>query len=549
MNPRIPLPVVGLLLLLILFALTSPACASDQVVTDFGDNGGTNQLRAKLTALQNSGGGTLTFAGGTATIVLVNGVLPTITRNTIIDGDNRVTISGNHATHIFYVNGVLTLTNITITDGYYPIWPLGDGGAARNYGTLNINNSRFLRNQTTPDFSGGAIVTYGILNITNSEFGYNKGGNGGAIYLGSAAAVATIVGSNFHDNEATDPKNSHGGAILLSEGASMTVDSSRFNNNKASVGTGSQAVGGGGAVYMRADSTVTMTNTVLEGNLAAGVGGAIVNQGTLTLVNSNVSGNSATYLFGGGIDSAFGSNTFTNTIVSNNFASVQGGGISMFMGTANLTNVTFNSNSVGFGGQGAGLYNYSGTATLTNTTLSANSGTGRAGAIVNTGTISLVNTTVIGNEAPQIQHFNDAALATLKNTLIAQGGFSGNCFGAFTSLGGNLSDDDSCSFGAGRDHVNILLGPLANNGGFTETHLPLPGSIAIDNGIASGAPARDQRGYLRVGSAPDVGAAEFGGTIPVSLANISTRGIVETGNSALIGGFIIRGGGPKKMIL
>src|SRR5207302_7870847 len=70
-----------------------------------------------------------------------------------------------------------------------------------------------------------------------------------------------------------------------------------------------------------------------------------------------------------------------------------------------------------------------------------------------------------------------------------------------------------------------------------------------DNGIASGAPARDQRGYLRVGSAPDVGAAEFGGTIPVSLANISTRGIVETGNSALIGGFIIRGGGPKKMIL
>ena len=71
----------------------------------------------------------------------------------------------------------------------------------------------------------------------------------------------------------------------------------------------------------------------------------------------------------------------------------------------------------------------------------------------------------------------------------------------------------------------------------------------IDNGTANGAPPRDQRGYLRAGAAPDVGAAEFGGTIPVTLGNISTRLRVETGDNALIGGFIVTGGGPKRVLL
>jgi hypothetical protein len=58
-----------------------------------------------------------------------------------------------------------------------------------------------------------------------------------------------------------------------------------------------------------------------------------------------------------------------------------------------------------------------------------------------------------------------------------------------------------------------LLGPLANNGGPTLTHMPQAGSPAIDQG--SGCPAIDQRGAARpVGPACDIGAVEYGASLP-----------------------------------
>jgi len=52
--------------------LSSPsfASAADKVVADPGDSGSANQLRARLAARQNTGGGKLTFNVGIATIVL-----------------------------------------------------------------------------------------------------------------------------------------------------------------------------------------------------------------------------------------------------------------------------------------------------------------------------------------------------------------------------------------------------------------------------------------------------------------------------------------------
>src|SRR5438045_9718278 len=80
------------------------ALAVDQVVTDPGDTGGPGQLRAKLTALQSTGSGTLTFQIGTATILLQSNVLPTITVPCTIDGGGAVTISGANQFRIFNLN-------------------------------------------------------------------------------------------------------------------------------------------------------------------------------------------------------------------------------------------------------------------------------------------------------------------------------------------------------------------------------------------------------------------------------------------------------------
>src|SRR5262249_17352323 len=54
-----------------------------------------------------------------------------------------------------------------------------------------------------------------------------------------------------------------------------------------------------------------------------------------------------------------------------------------------------------------------------------------------------------------------------------------------------------------------LLGPLADNGGFTKTMALLVGSPALNAGPPSGFPATDQRGTARpFGAASDIGAFE-----------------------------------------
>jgi hypothetical protein len=102
---------------------------------------------------------------------------------------------------------------------------------------------------------------------------------------------------------------------------------------------------------------------------------------------------------------------------------------------------------------------------------------------------------------------------TVKNAIIAQGlldlatGASGpDVSGDFLSLGHNLVGDPTggSGFSAGGDQVgapqdplDARLGPLANNGGPTQTHALLPGSPAIDRGDNTGGSAADQRGVAR----------------------------------------------------
>jgi predicted outer membrane repeat protein len=141
--------------------------------------------------------------------------------------------------------------------------------------------------------------------------------------------------------------------------------------------------------------------------------------------------------------------------------------------------------------------NITGEASLTNVTFAENlSGLASGGAISNEGATTLL---------------------ILKNVIVGNSVQSTNC--AFTQpplvSEFNLSSDNSCTFGGGRDNVDLKLGALANNGGSTQTHLPLAGSPAIDGGDNSNCPSHDQRGVVRPqGSKCDVGAAEVGGTPP-----------------------------------
>jgi len=280
--------------------------------------------------------------------------------------------------------------------------------------------------------------------------------------------------------------------------------------------------------------------TIRGGDSGSGDGGGIQANAPLTLSDVAVTANTSGR-FGGGVSIAGGASlTVIRASVSNNTSGDNGGGV-FYGGPSPLTIVesTFSGNrSVGGARKGGGLYT-GGPALLRNVTFSGNqAGEGGGVAAEVGGLVSLLNVTVNGNSGvggvfgtlPQIQ---------LKNSLIV-GNPPRNCEGAGAplSMGNNLDDDGSCFLGGPGDlsnNPNARVGPLANNGGPTQTHALLTGSAAVDAGSNDGCPQTDQRGVARPqdgdgnGSAIcDIGAFEVGSTAPASPTSTATSTPVAT---------------------
>jgi hypothetical protein len=148
--------------------------------------------------------------------------------------------------------------------------------------------------------------------------------------------------------------------------------------------------------------------------------------------------------------------------------------------------------------------------TMTNVTISGNAG-GAAVALAGGSEIHMEYVTIANNEVQTGKISSYQALLTLHGVVLE--GDGSNCTGdglGITSLGQNLVSDDTCEGALGDIRTsNPMLGPLADNGGLTPTHLPLAGSPALDLGDGTGCPAVDQRGVTRPqGTACDSGAVE-----------------------------------------
>lgn len=213
------------------------------------------------------------------------------------------------------------------------------------------------------------------------------------------------------------------------------------------------------------------------------IGGSIPNQGTLRVESS----------------------TFLNDSAE---AGGRGGAI-QDDSTADLTvsDGRFRPNTAASGG--GAIQNNGGTATLDRSTLSVNFANDGAGIELNGGSFDANRTTCLGNDATnQAGAFFHANTSTLvaKNTIFSVFLFPGtrtpqpNCDGSpMTSQGNNLSSDDSCNLISTGDKraTNPNLGPIANDGGPTQTHRPLAGSPVIYAGTNTGCPAVDPRGAVR----------------------------------------------------
>lgn len=116
---------------------------------------------------------------------------------------------------------------------------------------------------------------------------------------------------------------------------------------------------------------MSIANSAVSGHFRG-----ISNYGTLTIINSTVTGNHAVFRtlvgLGGGISNA-GTLTILNTTLNGNSAS--GGGGIYNHATLTLINITVSGNSAGgiFVGHGGGIYSSAGTATISNSTITGNS--------------------------------------------------------------------------------------------------------------------------------------------------------------------------------
>ncbi len=172
-------------------------------------------------------------------------------------------------------------------------------------------------------------------------------------------------------------------------------------------------------------SNVTIQDATLTGgalNTGGTAGGAIHNEGTLTLDDVTLS--SSTAERGGGLYASNGTTRLINTTVSGNFTVV--GGAAYVDDSATLTvlssTVTGNGSLTGsnLAANGGGIANDGGTVNVANSLLADNSTNGNGGALANlTGNMTVVSSTLADNTADGSGDaiYNQAQL-TLDNSIL-----------------------------------------------------------------------------------------------------------------------------------
>ena len=217
----------------------------------------------------------------------------------------------------------------------------------------------------------------------------------------------------------------------------------------------------GGGIFIGGESSILINNSSITGNTSITNGGGIRNPEYLTIINSTISGNTALGS-GGGIDTAL-SLYISHSTITNNHAGADGGGV------AGIVDDLWMSHSLVSGNTASGVGNEFNTHTFINQS-----------------------------------DFNIVGLNGDSGVV----GFNLGPTDIVPAVGVNLGD--------------ILDPNLAENGGATQTHALVSGSLAIDAGgetcadVFGNPLTTDQRGQVRPADgngdgviACDIGAFEF----------------------------------------
>ncbi|MBL7074739.1 T9SS type A sorting domain-containing protein [candidate division KSB1 bacterium] len=459
--------------------------------------------------------------------------------NTVSCGWTSVAIDDSGYSHIAYYDadlGDLKYAKKSPTAAYSgPIWYVsitgsdetGDGSesnpfatiqyainSATNRDTVLVSPGTYIENI---NFNGKNIIV-GSLTLTTGDTSYISqtvidGDSSGTVVMFENGEDSTAVLSGFM---ITNGSASSGGGIYCYESNPSMVNVTI---------TGNMAYNGGGINCT--NSSIIQVNVIISENTASGWGGGIfLDNSSPTLVNVTVSENMASN--GGGIHCQNHScPSLENVTVSGNTTVGCGGGISCgHYSNPNLADVTVSGNTATSNGGGIHCHDNS-NPSLENVTVSGNTATvGGGGIDCNISSPSLVNVTITGNTADWGGGIacQDNSSPSLVNTILWNGypqeiyfadcGDPNSVTIAYSDVQGGqdsiVTNDNGTVYWL---DGNIDADPLfvdPENGDF---HLQ-EGSPCIDAGTAFFVWEGDILVNLSpdeyVGSAPDIGAYEYG---------------------------------------
>lgn len=341
----------------------------------------------------------------------------------------------------------------------------------------------------------------------------------GTIYINGRGVAKTILtGANKVQVMAVDT------------GVIAYINNLTIENGYAQTGSGAGVNNSG---------TLNLNNVNFTANISSGSGSAVYSYGTLNLQGGLISGNfneggcGALYVAG---TSAVISGV---TVVHN--GSDCGGGVAFEGGVQTLKNSFIGYNTSRDYDDGGGVYIRGGSAQIVNNTIVGNSSAEYGGGIsVGTGNVVLIqNNTIINNVA--LQGGGGIAISSSSYHLVTIEGnvITGNtewpnvtsqCLSysdyystSFNTVG--PAADQGCEFNGPGDKTGqkVLLSPLAQHGGPTNTYLLAAGSAGLGSVAAANCPARDSRGVVRpaagAGAPCDAGAVEVGLTASAVTCN------------------------------
>jgi hypothetical protein len=373
--------------------------------------------------------------------------------------------------------------------------------------------------------------------VTNCVFSGNvaTGGTGGK------GAGDFSLGNGGSGGRGGDGGSAQGAAIYNDVNGQLSIFSSTFSSNNV---VGSMAgAGGPGAGVLSLPGE--------NGNSGAGLGAAVFSAGgVLVVVNSTFVGNSGSGAVG--VAGVNGSGTSNGTVGSAG-GGAEGAGVFSAAGSLALTNCVFVENSLvggvggvggtgqtfGFGGDGAnggaggvalgaGVFTGKGPSAIVNCTFSDNRVIGGPGGLGGAGT-SLGGNGSNGDtgQASGAAVYTLGTATELRNSILAFSISGNNAGGPIIDGGYNLSSDTTPALKTAGSHNQIDpgLASFTSFGGTVST-LTLssnsPAINAITAADGNGAPAFDQRNYLRI--APyDIGAYEYDGAVAMPALQVQSR--------------------------